>query len=194
MHVFSWNFSVFLRPFWNNLLFTNFTRKRWVCYCLIKKERLDRVLLNFLGSLFGHPNWYTDSKSALNMALTIVLTSIFWLTTVECGSNKPDIAPNMIFACLSWISSEESGTYQGNLVYFLVSFLKVSIVRLFLFFPIWYYNILQMSQENNLCAEETCSSDMYDTTVCNQLMLRNWIHIKSVFLIVAILSLNSTVD
>ena len=75
------------------------------------------------------------------------------------------------------MSSEESGTYQGNFIYFLISFLKS--------------NVLQMSQADSVCAEKTCVSHMYDTSVCNQHMLSNWIQIKLVVLIVAILSLNS---
>ena len=51
-----------------------------------------------------------------------------------------------------------------------------------------------MSQVKSVCAEKTCLSNMYDTSVCNQHMLSNWIHIKSVVVIVAIPSLNSTFD
>ena len=49
-----------------------------------------------------------------------------------------------------------------------------------------------MSQIDIVCTEKTCLSHMYDTNVCNQHILSNYIHIKLVVLIVEILCLNST--
>ena len=54
--------------------------------------------------------------------------------------------------------------------------------------------MVQMSQVDSVCTEKTCVSHMYNTSVCHQNILRNLTHIKSVVLIVAILSLNSTFD
>ena len=49
-----------------------------------------------------------------------------------------------------------------------------------------------MSQVDSVYTEKTCSSHMYDTSISNQHMLSNQIHMKSVVLIVAIQTLNST--
>ena len=51
-----------------------------------------------------------------------------------------------------------------------------------------------MSQIDSVCTAKTCWNHLYDTSICNQHMLSNWIHMKSVVLIVTILSLNSTFD
>ena len=47
-----------------------------------------------------------------------------------------------------------------------------------------------MSQVDSVFTEKTCLSHMYNSSVWNQHILSNWIHIKPVVLIVAILSLN----
>ena len=47
----------------------NFTQKKWVCYLF--EKLLGRVLLDFLGSFFGCPNWYTGSKRSQDAALTL---------------------------------------------------------------------------------------------------------------------------
>ena len=51
-----------------------------------------------------------------------------------------------------------------------------------------------MSHVECACAEKMCLSHIYNTSVCNQCMSSSYIQIKSVVLIVAILSLNSTFD
>ena len=57
------------------------------------------------------------------------------------------------------------------------------------FFNLFFEIKHSTNEPSSVCAEKSCLSHMYNTSVCNQ--LDNQIQIKSVVLIVAILNLNS---
>ena len=77
-----------------------------------------------------------DKKPKI-LNLNICLSMWIQISSQYLANNAFVSVQNKIFTPLSQISSQESGTYQRNSFYFLVSFLKgLNIILLLLFFPI----------------------------------------------------------
>ena len=103
-----------------------------------------------------------------------------------CACCKYDFYPFILKK--QWRIRHLSNKFDPFFTFFFESFKSKIFTHLI------YINIIQMSQVDSACTKKTCLSYMYNTSVCNQHLLNNQAHIKSVVLIVAILDLNSTFD